>query len=112
LPTDQLAQFLGEQKDIQDWFKSVQEHVGETGGPLLGVVCESLVWIGDPVVQIANFVVVHVSQVPLVEMICQLLSELQGQLALKVVDCRVNSRGWQSEHQQNKNLKIVRGLTL
>ena len=92
LPTDELAELFREQDHVQKWLDEVDVQRGEARGPLLRVLGQPLVRIGNAVVQVADLVVVHVAQVRRVEILRQSLPVHQGELFLDVIDARVDRR--------------------
>lgn len=86
-PPDQHSQLATEQDYVKEGLGSVEVEIGKTGCPLVGVVCQSLVRIGNTVVEVAYLVVMHVLKVQLVEVFSKLFSKTQGQLLCVVVDC-------------------------
>ena len=105
LPSDQLRQLLGEQNHVQEGLDDVDVQCREAAGPLLCILSQPLVWVGNPVVQVADLVVVHVAQVVRVEVRRQTAAVQQRQFLLDVVDARVDHRGGHGEQEQVEDLK-------
>ena len=59
-PSNQLGKFLGEKNDVEHWLRHVQVEARESLSPLFGVLSESLIWVADSRVQVADFVIEHV----------------------------------------------------
>jgi len=59
LPSYKLGQFSTEEGHIKDWFKDVDVEGGKTSGPFLSILGQSLVWVGDTVVEVTDLVVMH-----------------------------------------------------
>jgi len=105
LPADEFSKLATEQDNVKHRLGEVEVQAGETGGPLLGVSGETLVGVGDPAVQVANFVVMHVVQVAFVEVVGQVASECKSELFLEIVQGRVHSRRGYSEQEEREDLQ-------
>ena len=78
---------------------------GHAGRPLLSILSQTLVRVGDTVVQVADLVVVHVLQVGSMEILGETLAVHEGKLLLDVVDARVDGRRGHGEEEQVEDLK-------
>lgn len=92
LPADEFAKFLREEDHVEKWLDKVDVERGETAGPLFGILGQPLVRVGDAVVEVADFVVVHVAKVSLVEVLGQTFTIHECKLLLDVVNARVDGR--------------------
>ena len=98
-PADKLGELSREENCVEGGLDEVDVKSGKAGSPLLSILSEALVGIGDPVVEIADLVVVHVAEVLIVEVTRKSLPEEQRQLLLNVVDARVDHGGGHSEQE-------------
>jgi len=113
LPSDQLSELPGKKNNVQNGLGGVEVQIGKRGRPLLCVVSETLVGVANAVVEVANFVVVHIPEVVVVEMVGQSAAESQGHLLVVVVNGGVDHRTWQGKQEKHKNLnQLIVGALL
>ena len=72
--------------------------------PLVQVLRQALVRVLDPTVQVAYLVVVHLIQVPIVEVLGETLAEGHGEELAEVFHSRVHGGGRYREKHQTQNL--------
>lgn len=76
-------------------------------GPLVEVLGEPLVGVLNATVEVAHLVVVHLREVPVVEVLREALPERHRQQLAEVLHCRVNGRGRDREEHQTEDLHCV-----
>lgn len=102
-PTEDLGQLIGEEYDIKNWLRDIKIKMSQRMCPKLNILSQSLIWVCNSWVQIAYFVIEHLSQIWWMEMVCHILTESYCQELLKIVHARVDTRRGNGVHQQNAN---------
>ncbi len=74
-PSDQLRKLLREENDVHDGFRKIEVERGAASRPLLEVLRQSLVRVRNTVVEVADFVIEHLLQVLVVEVLGHLSTD-------------------------------------
>lgn len=103
-PAEQLCQLTREQEDVEDWLWDVWIQITEWSCPFFNVLSQSLVWVGDSRIQIADLIEDLLLQVALMEVVCEVRSEIQGEDLVEILEVAVYKRRWDSADGKRDNL--------